>query len=123
MKNLPLLLLFFSALSSAGNWSRFIVSKNQEGVNISFRQQKQNNAWHVEWQVRNDSDNTVEPILKKRTYICNNNFIQVMGAISLGSYQSHQQRHGDLIDTNICPNSSIKIVEIETEITNVNTAQ
>lgn len=120
MKKLPLLLLFFSVLSCAGNWNRFIVSQNQDDVSISFRQQKQNNAWHVEWQVKNDSANAVEPFLNKRNYICNNDLIQKMGSISLGTYSSKQQRHGDLIDTNICPNSSIKLVEIETEINNVN---
>ena len=119
MKRIVYLCLLFSVIVHAGNWSRFIISKNQDDVSISFRQQKQNNAWHVEWQVKNDSNNAVEPYLKKRNYICNNDLIQEMGAISLGTYPSHQQRHGDLIDTNICPNSTIKLVEIETEIRTV----
>lgn len=118
MKKIFLLCALFSINTQADNWSRFIVSQNQDDVSISFRQQRQDNAWHVEWQVKNDSNYTVEPFLKKRNYICKNEMIQEMGAVSLGWYPSHQQRHGDLIDTNICPNSTIKLVEIETEIKN-----
>ncbi|MBL4773082.1 MAG: hypothetical protein JKX98_05620 [Alcanivoracaceae bacterium] len=111
-----ILSLMFSSLVDSANWSRYVTGKNTDNVIISFRQLALNNAWAVEWYVKNGSDNWIEAVLTNRRYICNNDSIQNLGKKSLGFYLPHVQRTGDIRDINICPNSKIKIVEIETEI-------
>jgi len=111
-----LFVLVISNHSQAANWSRFITTKSRDDVSISFRQKKNNNAWTVEWQVENNSEEIVEPIIISRHYLCRDDNSQKLGEKSLGTYFPGTHRHGDLKDFKICPNSKIKLVEIETEI-------
>lgn len=108
--------LLFPNLACSANWSRFITTQNRDDVIISFRQMKINNAWSVEWQVNNNSEQTVEPFLKNRNYLCDDNKTLKFTKTTLGVYLPKSKRHGDLKDNGICPNSKIKLVEIETEI-------
>ena len=105
-----------SAISSPTHWSRFIQTKSQDEVTISFRQKLKNKAWFIEWQVKNDSDAKVEPILISRNYICKNGESQILNQQSLGVYFPGTRRKGGIKDKGICPNSKIKFVEIESEI-------
>lgn len=116
MKIIVYALLLISSLSHSANWSRFITSKNHDDISISFRQMKKGNAWLVEWQVNNNSSNTVEPFLKTRHYLCEDKNTLSFDKTSLGIYLPKTKRHGDLIDQGICPHSTIKWVKIETEI-------
>ena len=102
--------------AQSANWSRFITTQNRDDVSISFRQMKKNNAWLVEWQVHNNSILTVEPFLKTRNYLCEDDSHLTFNKSTLGIYLPKSKRHGDIKDTGICPNSKIKFVEIETEI-------
>lgn len=82
-----------------------------------------NNAWSVEWQVNNNSEQTVEPFLKHRNYLCDDNSTLNFNKTTLGIYLPKSKRHGDLKDTLICPNSKIKLVEIETEIKQISDSE
>jgi len=105
-----------SAISSPTHWSRFIKTKSQDLVTISFRQKRINQAWLIEWHVKNDSDAKVEPILISRNYVCKNGESQVLNQQSLGVYFPGTHRKGGIKDKGICPNSKIKFVEIESEV-------
>ena len=118
-------LLFYSVLictlllpvfGHSANWSRFIAAKNNDDVLISFRQLRVNNGWSVQWKVNNDSTNTVEPVLINRHYLCDDNSTLSFNQISLGVYTPGSKKHDVIQDKKICPNSKIKLVEIETEI-------
>jgi len=113
-----LTVVFFMITNTAftNEWSRFIISQNRDDVTISFRQQKNDDAWSVEWRVNNKGQDQIEPLLLKRNYICTDDHIQKLGEISLGIYAPNSQRSGDVTDINICPKSRIKLVEIKTEI-------
>ena len=104
------------ANSNPAQWSRFIKTQNQDDVTISFRQMQKNQAWFIEWHVKNESDVNVEPILLSRQYICKNGESQTLNQQSLGVYPPGSQRKGDIKDKGICPNSKIKWVEIQSEI-------
>ena len=103
-------------MASSANWSRFVTTQNRDDVVISFRQIKKDNAWSVEWKVDNNSDLTVEPFLKSRNYLCEDASHLTYKKSTLGIYSPKSKRHGDIKDTGVCPNSKIKLVEIETEI-------
>lgn len=110
-------ILFVSpAISNSTHWSRFITTQSRDDVTISFRQMRKNQAWSIEWHVKNDSDVKVEPILISRHYICKNGESQELQQQSLGIYLPGVHRKGSIKDRGICPNSKIKLVEIESEI-------
>ncbi|MCF6319482.1 MAG: hypothetical protein L3J83_09440 [Proteobacteria bacterium] len=111
-----IVILLSPEITQATKWSRFITTENHEGVIISFRQMKVKNSWLVEWQVNNKSNQTIEPFLKYRHYSCEDDSTLKLTNSTLGTYSPSSRRHGDLIDKQICPNSKIKLVEIETEI-------
>jgi hypothetical protein len=108
--------LLIPAFVHSAHWSRFIATKNNDDVLISFRQMRVNNAWSVQWKVDNESTNTVEPVLKNRHYLCDDNSTLSFTQISLGIYTPGSKKHDVIQDKKICPNSKIKLVEIETEI-------
>jgi hypothetical protein len=108
--------LLLPVFAHSANWSRFITTKNNDDVLISFRQMRVNNAWSVQWKVDNESVNTVEPVLKNRHYLCDDNSTLSFTQISLGIYTPGSKKHDVIQDKKICPNSKIKLVEIETEI-------
>ncbi|MFK8012730.1 MAG: hypothetical protein AB8B80_11850 [Marinicellaceae bacterium] len=105
-----------AANSNPAQWSRFIKTQNQDDVIISFRQMRKNQSWFIEWHVKNDSNEKVEPILLSRQYICKNGESQTLKQQSLGVYKPGSQGKGGIKDKGICPNSKIKLVEIESEI-------
>ena len=105
---------FISVQSS--DWSRFIKTQNRDDVLISFRQKKSFNKWLVEWRVTNNSTDTIEPFLVSRKYSCLDGSTINLKKQSLGVYMPMTFRNGGLKDKNICPNSQIKLVEIETVI-------
>ncbi|MCF6319998.1 MAG: hypothetical protein L3J83_12120 [Proteobacteria bacterium] len=109
-------LIMSSGMIQATQWSRFIATENRDDIIISFRQMKVGNAWLVEWQVNNKSKQSIEPFLKYRHYLCDDNNTLKFSQSTLGVYSPSSKRHGDLIDKKVCPNSKIKLVEIETEI-------
>lgn len=111
-----IVMLLWLEITQAAEWSRFITTENHDGVIISFRQMKVNNAWLVEWQVNNKSKQSIEPFLKYRHYSCEDNSTSKFTNSTLGTYSPGSRRHGDLTDKEICPNSKINLVEIETEI-------
>ncbi len=111
-----IVILLWPEITQATEWSRFITTENHDGVIISFRQMKVNNAWLVEWQVNNKSNQTIEPFLKYRHYSCEDNSVLKFTSSTLGVYSPGSRRHSDLMDKEICPYSKIKLVEIETEI-------
>ena len=113
---ISVILLLSSGMIQATQWSRFITTEDRENVVISFRQMKINNSWLVEWQVNNKSNQTIEPFLKYRHYLCDDKSTLKFTKSTLGVYSPSSRRHGDLIDRKVCPNSKIKLVEIETEI-------
>ena len=104
------------AISNPAHWSRFIKTQSRDDVTISFRQMRKNQSWSIEWHVKNDSDDKVEPILISRHYICKNGESQELNQESLGIYLPGTHRKGSIKDRGICPNSKIKFVEIESEI-------
>ena len=108
--------LLLPVFTHSANWSRFITTKNNDDVLISFRQMRVNNGWSVQWKVDNDSANTVEPVLKNRHYLCDDNSTLSFTQISLGIYTPGTKKNGVIQDKKICLNSKIKLVEIETEI-------
>lgn len=109
--------LFVSpVISHSTQWSRFITTQSRDDVTISFRQMRKNQAWSIEWYVKNDSDVKVEPVLISRHYICKNGESQELQQQSLGIYLPGVHRKGSIKDKGICPNSKIKFVEIESEI-------
>ena len=109
--------LFVSpAISNSTHWSRFITTQSRDDVTISFRQKHKNQAWSIEWHVKNDSDVKVEPILLSRHYVCKNGESQELQQQSLGVYLPGVHRKGNIKDRGICPNSKINFVEIESEI-------
>lgn len=116
IKSTFLFILLIPNFAMTANWSRYIKTQNQDDVSISFRQQKQNNQWLVEWQVQNTSAQTIEPILVARKYSCTDGNTINLETQSMGIYLPNTQRHGDIKDDGICPNSKIELVEIQTEI-------
>ena len=120
--NIHVLLLVSSVLfaskvaSNPAKWSRFIKTKSQDDVVISFRQMRKNLGWSIEWQVKNGSDLKVEPILISRHYVCKNGESVELNQQSLGVYLPGTHRKGGIKDKGICPNSKIKFVEIKSEI-------
>jgi len=112
----PCILFVTPVTSNSTHWSRFIETQSRDDVVISFRQMKKNQAWSIEWHVKNDSDTKVEPILLSRSYVCKNGETQVLNQQSLGIYEPGVHRKGGIKDRGICPNSKIKLVEIESEI-------
>ena len=119
MKIFLFMLILHSTLAFSAKWSRFVTTENHDDITISFRQIKKDNSWSVEWQVNNNSNNTVEPILKMRNYFCEDKNTMSFSKTSLGIYLPKTKRHGDLKDWDICPHSKIKWVEIETEISDI----
>ncbi len=119
MKIILLILILHSSLVFSAKWSRFVTTENHDDITISFRQMRNGNSWSVEWQVNNNSNNTVEPILKTRNYFCDDKNTMSFNKTSLGIYLPKTKRHGDLKDQDICPHSKIKWVEIETEISDL----
>lgn len=103
-------------------WSRYITSKNHDDITVSFRQMKQNNAWTVQWRVQNKSLDDVETILKKRVYTCKDKTTTALKEETLGYFMAKSEQTSLLEDQKICPNSQIKLVEIETEIHSKNEA-
>lgn len=104
------------ATSNPAKWSRFVKTKSQDDVVISFRQKRSKQAWQIEWFVNNGSEDKVEPILISRHYTCNNGEIVELYKQSLGVYLPGDKRKGEIKDKGICPNSKIKYVEIQSEI-------
>ena len=72
---MAILMFITPVISNPAKWSRFIKSKSQDEVTISFRQKQNNQGWSIEWQVKNNSDSSVEPILLSRQYFCKNGMI------------------------------------------------
>jgi hypothetical protein len=110
------LLFVTNATSKPAQWSRFIKTKSQDNVVISFRQKRKNQGWLIEWHVKNGGEDKVEPILISRHYTCNNGEHVELFQQSLGVYLPGDSRRGGIADKGICPNSKIKYVEIESEI-------
>ena len=110
-------LMFVSNVTSnPAHWSRYIKTKSQDNVTISFRQRHNNRAWSIEWHVKNDSEEKIEPILVSRHYTCNNGESLELYQQSLGVYLPGDHRKGGIKDKGVCPNSTIKYVEIQSEI-------
>ena len=60
---------------------------------------------------------TIEPVLKFRKYICKNGSFQEIGVQqSLGVMEPESRNLSVIKDQKICLNSTIELVEIETEI-------
>ena len=118
MPKIPYLtiLLLITTFANSTNWSRLITTQNRDDVVISFQQQRDNNAWSVQWQVNNSSKDKIEAILTTRNYTCVDKSFQQLGKKILGTYLPYSQNHVASKDDGICPNSKIKLVEIETVI-------
>ena len=120
MINKTLKLFLISTLFSsvhAESWSRYVQTKNRDDVEVSFRQKRENSGWQVEWKVENNSADTIEPVLKFRKYICKNGSSQEIGVQqSLGVMEPESRKLNAIRDQKICLNSTIELVEIETEI-------
>lgn len=110
------LLLVSTVSSNPAQWSRYIKTQSQDEVTISFRQKLKGQAWLIEWHVKNNSDNKVEPIMLSRQYFCKNGESVELNQQSLGVYLPKSNRKGDIKDLGICPKSKIEFIEIKTEI-------
>lgn len=111
-----IVIILFPIQAKSANWSRLITTQNRDDVTISFRQKRKDNAWLVQWQVNNNSQSTVEPFLKYRNYLCEDDTQLNFSKSTLGVFLPKSKRYGDIKDGGICPNSKIKLVEIETVI-------
>ncbi len=111
-----LTLSFYCGSLNANNRSNPQRTLHYNDVNISFHQRKNNNAWTVEWRVKNNSAEKIEPILISRNYHCIDNNMQHIGLSTLGTFLPGANDKTHLKDHGVCPNSKIKLVEIETEI-------
>jgi hypothetical protein len=114
-----LIFLLLIQAAIANEWSRLIASANHDDVLINFKQKKMGNAWSVQWQVNNTSDETIEPFLNKRSYTCEDTTSLQLNKVSLGIYAPNSKRYSKIKDTGICPNSKIKLVKIQTEIVKI----
>ncbi|VAW40854.1 hypothetical protein MNBD_GAMMA01-1946 [hydrothermal vent metagenome] len=110
------ILLLLATCANSANWSRLITTQNRDDVVISFQQQRDNNAWSVQWQVKNSSKDKIAAILTTRNYTCVDKSFQQLGKKTLGIYLPDSQSYVASKDNGICPNSKIKLVEIETVI-------
>jgi hypothetical protein len=107
---------FLAGSASAKGWGDYIVTADQHGVAVSYRQRALEDGWMVEWKGENNSADWVEPEMQDRIYTCTDGKKFNAGSKSLGPLPAGEQRNGAIRDKGICVSSQIESVEIVLEL-------
>lgn len=105
-----------SVSAQAGKWNDYVTVSTEGDVVVSYRQREQKDGWLIEWRVKNNSADWVEPFAKIRTYSCEDGSSTTFAKKSLGPYPPSDQRKGGIRDRRICPGSQMGDVKVEIEL-------